>query len=312
MKPKWLILGIALTAFAAVVVTLAVLGGIRLRQFVETSLLGPRRSAAFVQRGYEAMSNGQFDRAIREFTEAIRLNPQEPSTFMYRGFAYSSKSDWPRSIADFTEAVRLDPRNPEGFKYRAFSHLRLSEWDQAIADFSQVIQLNPDDAGAYGNRGLAHERKRRLDQALSDYNKSLGLDSNAPLVRAYRGQIWQQKGETAKAIEDFQASLALGATNAHTLNELAWMLATSPEASMRNGPVSVEAARQACELTQWKDWHCVDTLAAAYAEIGDYEQAVKYQKQCLTMPDLTAFYRPEAEQRLALFERQQPYREPTR
>jgi two-component SAPR family response regulator len=75
---------------------------------------------------------------------------------------------------------------------------------------------------------------------------------------------------------------------------------------MRDGLKAVEMAAKACELTQWKQSEMVDTLAAAYAEAGDFDEATTYEKQALRFDNLSEQKRKLMERRLALYEARQP------
>jgi tetratricopeptide (TPR) repeat protein len=92
-------------------------------------------------------------------------------------------------------------------------------------------------------------------------------------------------------------------------NNLAWLLATCSEASIRNGKRAVELALKACELTECKKWYYIGTLGAAYAEVGDFTQAIKYQTQALNMENVSEKDRTAAQQRLNLYQQGKPYHE---
>lgn len=92
-------------------------------------------------------------------------------------------------------------------------------------------------------------------------------------------------------------------------NAIAWFLATCPDDTVRNGKEALLHATKACELTNWQERGYLDTLAAAYAETGDFEQAVKYQKQALEFGDMSPEARTRMEERLMLYEQRKPYRE---
>jgi tetratricopeptide (TPR) repeat protein len=90
---------------------------------------------------------------------------------------------------------------------------------------------------------------------------------------------------------------------------LPWLLATCPEASVRRGTEAVERALEVCRRNECEDWNLLDTLAAAYAEVGDFEQAVKCQEHALARTNLSAEWRQQLEARLALYRAGMPYRE---
>lgn len=94
-----------------------------------------------------------------------------------------------------------------------------------------------------------------------------------------------------------------------SLNALAWFLATCQDNSIRNGPEAVRHATSACELTYWREWKYIDTLAAAWAESGDFKRAIEYEQQALALKDLDENARKKLEDRLALYRKRQPVRE---
>jgi len=95
------------------------------------------------------------------------------------------------------------------------------------------------------------------------------------------------------------------------LKKLAWLQAPYPAAEFRDGAKAVENATKACELTDWKNVGCVDTLAASYAEAGDFDSAVEWQKKAIDLltEDISAESQSSYESRLNLYQSGRPYRE---
>ena len=122
------------------------------------------------------------------------------------------------------------------------------------------------------------------------------------------GAYWL-KGDFPNALADCRTLAQLTPRDPQGINLLATMLATCPDASVRNGKEAVEVATQVCELTGWKEPHCLATLAAAYAESGGFEQALKYQKQAMAMPGLNDSERKTMQTRLDLYQQGKPFHE---
>jgi hypothetical protein len=97
--------------------------------------------------------------------------------------------------------------------------------------------------------------------------------------------------------------------SARSLNALAWFLATCEDPSIRNGAEAVRHATKACELTYWQEWKYIDTLAAAWAENGDFKRAIEYEQQALGLKGLDEDTRKKMDDRVALYRKRQPVRE---
>ena len=122
------------------------------------------------------------------------------------------------------------------------------------------------------NRGSAWVEKKEFDKAINDYNEAIRLDPTLALARFVRGDVWSAKKEYDKAIDDYTEAVRLDPKYALAYSKLASLLATCPDKSVRDGKQAVLVATRTCELTQWKNANDLDTLAAAYAEVGRFRQ----------------------------------------
>jgi tetratricopeptide (TPR) repeat protein len=128
---------------------------------------------------------------------------------------------------------------------------------------------------------------------------------------------WHMKGIQDKdrpacedrALSDYAEAIRLDPKRASAINNRAWLLATSKVDRCRNGKVAVEEATKACELTGWKNPGYIDTLSCAYAEIGDFGQAIRWQKKALEDPSYRQDEGENAITKLALFGDQKPFME---
>ena len=115
------------------------------------------------------------------------------------------------------------------------------------------------------------------------------------------------KGEWEKAIDDLKETLRMDPASSQAQNDLAWVQATCPDAKYRDGKSAIDLARKACEATKWKKDDYIVTLAAAHAEVGEYDEAVKRMTQASEIdPKRDAATR---EQLLKLFKQSMPHRD---
>lgn len=159
-------------------------------------------------------------------------------------------------------------------------------------------------------RGRIHEVNGRTEQALEDFNRAVGLVPESPMALTFRGAAYAAMGAHDLALADFDAAVTLAPNDPNAMNSKAWTLATASSPSVRNGGEAVRYAESAVAL-QRNNYAFSDTLAAAYAEAGRFEDAVREQERALRLlgerphPDLEA----EFKRRLALYQQKQPYRQ---
>lgn len=233
------------------------------------------------------------------------------NAYVDRGLRNEGKENFARALLDYTEAIRLEPKSILAHFYRGCLHREMGNRKQAIADLDVVIKQEPNSVAiqAYLIRGHAHAEIGRRDRALADYGEVIRRVRTNAAGRAMRADAYKARGEYAAASADYAKAREMSPRDGDALNALAWFRATCPDGSFRNGREAVEAATKACELTKWQDGHTIDTLGAAYAEVGDFGNAVKYQIQALNVLGLSSDSRKEMELHLRLFKARKPWRE---
>ena len=181
---------------------------------------------------------------------------------------------------------------------------------EKVSDYlTDQIRLNPGDAHVHFNRGILRLGTKDYDNAIAEFDAAIRL--NPKDARAYYGRAlaWKRKKGFAKAIADFNAAIQFDPEYAAAYNERAWLWATCTDKKFRDAPKAVESARKACELTSGpKKASYLDTLAAAYAEAGDFAGAVATQAEANNLFAGNE-QRKKGEARLMLYQEQKPYRE---
>ncbi len=325
-----------------------------LADYREAIRLDPGYAAAYDYRGWAWFKKREYDKAIADYDEAIRLDPRFASAYKDRSLVWIEKGEYDKCIADLNEAIRLDPKAATYYSNRALAWLKKGEYDKAMADVNEAIRLDPRDAGAYHNQGGVWQFKKDYDKALAAYNEAIRLDpkhaptfSNRGLVwfekgeydkaiadfneatrldpryaGAYydRARVWCQKGDHARAIADCTEAIRLDPSSSSAYSSRAWIWATCSDARLRDGQRAVASATRACELTEWKNADSLGVLAAACAEAGDFDAAVKWQEKALEFTKSVKWEAQEVEftdesyieqgrARLSRYRAKLPYRE---
>jgi tetratricopeptide (TPR) repeat protein len=270
----------------------------------------PNDAFARAQRSWAFVQTRELDKAIEDIDVAVRLAP-ESAYFNLRGNIYKAKGDLGKAIKDYSKAIEVDPKNLVSYEYRALAYQANEELEKAIDDINKAIGLNPDDAAEaalYSNRALVNLGKGESQKALNDCNEAIRLHPRYAWAYKNRALIHETLGQYVLALSDFSRAVELAPNDLVLRGRLAWYLATCPEDKVRNGKKALEYASRNCELTQWKLTPHIVTLAAAFAEIGQFDEAVKWQKKALTDREYARSHAEMAPSLLELYEQHKPYR----
>jgi len=239
--------------------------------------LAPEKSYPYTSRAYIFEKRKQYDKAAADLSAAIKYsNAKDGDLYQRRGVIYLSMRDYDHAIADMTEAAKQDSNHSVIFDDRASAYLAKKQDDLAVADLTHALRIDPKDTNAYLQRATAYQDRRQYDLAFAD------------LTRAVEASP-----------DDSEAQ-----------NALAWMMSTSPDQKFHNGKDALTHANKACDLSSWRDGEVIDTLAAAFAELGNFPQAVIWEQRAITLiKSNDSEQQRDAEKRLELYKAKQPYRD---
>ncbi len=229
------------------------------------------------------------------------------ATAQERGPIADTRSDSEAHLSRDTFGI-VEPQTALEFVTRGGDWLHVKLYDKAIADCTQAIDLGCHDPRAHIFRGLAWSEKKEYDKAIADYNEAIQLDPKSAFAYSARASVWISKHEYGRADTDLDQALRLDPENPVECNGRAWIWSTCPDAKYRDGKKAIEAATKACELTDWQEAGIIDTLAAAFAEVGDFSSALKWQSKAIEL-ETDGKNKEEFVTRLKLYQQKQPYRD---
>ncbi len=231
-------------------------------------------AAAWTGRGNTFRDLSQPEKAVADYSRAIDLDPKNAFALSGRGSLYCDYLGQPeKALADFSKCIELDPKNAAHWYNRGNAYHALAQYEKAVADYSKAIKLNPKYVEAWASRGLTYFYLGHHDKALADLSHATEINPKHVFNWITRGWIYSNLGQYDKAVADYRTALELAPAHAGAHNELAWLLATCPDAKRRDPKRAVEHAKKAVQLAP-KDANNWGTLGTANYRAGDWKAAV--------------------------------------
>jgi protein O-mannosyl-transferase len=222
-------------------------------------------------------------------------------------------SYWRDSETLFTHSLAVTGNNDVALNNLGIIFLDKGQLDDAISKLQAAIDLRPENAPAHDNLAKALLKKGQVAEAMIHYRKFLEIEPENVEARNTLGTALIQQGHVEEAIDQWQAALALQPDNGNAASNLAWVFATCPDNSIRDGARAVELGEKALGISGGKIPMIYRVLAAAYAESGRFGDAVETAQRGAELatnqgnPALAA----ELENNIALYQAGRPLRDPS-
>lgn len=266
----------------------------------------------------KALSQGDRKKAKVLFQSALKSNELTKKNYIIVNNElcklFWSESKMAKAINCFSESLYLSPDDSMARLNRGTLYKDIGEYKRAIEDLSRYIALSPGDARGYIYRGFSYQALKETDRAILDLSEAIGLKPGNGEGYVLRGNTYFETGNYNLAMADFEKAVQLSPKNASAHQALAWFYAACPNGDFRDGIKAVKFAEKALEAEKDDKPRSMllEILAAAHAEIGNFQRAVEIQEQAMALGVQTgvdwAASQKEMNRRLDLYKEGTPCR----
>ena len=261
--------------------------------------------------GAKAITGLNVDAALSKFyRRAMELDPNNPKVHLATGKAMLMIGQIKDAREFFQKTIELDPKSDEAYFQLGVVLQIEKKQDDAERMFLKALDLQPNNANIHNNLGVALLEQKRYEEAIEYLTQALDIDPEHISARYNLGMCFWAMGRTRDAIQQYRHVLRLKPEWATAASAFAWILATDKNEENRNGEEAVRWALVACAGEGRNNPEYLDTLAAAYAEARDFEQAVKTAEESLNLAqargDTTLSH--DVRQRLQLYKSAKAFR----
>ena len=218
---------------------------------------------------------------------------------------------WRDSETLFKHALAVTTNNDVAENNLGIVYLRQGNVDEAISLLQAAVDLRPDNSPAHENLAKALLQKGKVADALIHYQKLLELQPDNIEVHNIVGTALIQQRRIREGVEEWEKVLAIQPDNGNAMSNLAWVFATSPDDSLRDGTKAIQLASEALRISGNRIPILFRTLAAAYAESGRFSEAIQTAQQGIELANSQGNSELAAELNgnIALYQEQRPLRD---
>jgi tetratricopeptide (TPR) repeat protein len=266
-------------------------------QLLDTAITTQPSSPLYLLRSELRRLQGKTAEAQADLDRAISLDPNNPAALLLRAENKLRENRVEEAREDVDAAMALQPGNVRGVFLRSLIAAEQQRYTDAINDMKLLVRNDPENLTWALQLASYYQFDDRPRKAIEVASEILERDASQWQAYRVRGDAYLSINEHAKAIADYKSALEIPLASEEELeqnpsamtkvsrsglaNNLAWVLATSPRDALRDGKLAIKWGTEAAELTEYKEAHILSTLAAAYAESGDFERAVQWAEKAV-------------------------------
>ena len=245
-------------------------------QYQAALQIKPDDAVACYNLGNALLQQGNGDQAAAFYQRALEIKPDYAMAHYNLGNVLLQKGSVDEAIAHYRKTLEIKPDFVDARNNLGNAFLLKGNVDEAIVHFQLALQINPNFGETQNNLGYAFLLKGSVDEAIAHFQAALQINPRHVEAHINLGTALLKKGNENEAVAHYQRALELNPDSPDALNDLAWVLATSPQAPVRDGTRAVQLAQRANQAVGGKSPVILRTLAAAYAETGQFADA----RQC--------------------------------
>ena len=259
--------------------------------------------------GIALRADGYSDQAIDHYRQAVALKPDYAEANYNLARLLAEKGALQDAVEHYRSALDVNPEDAEAHNNLGATFARMGRVEDAIIEYRKALEFEPDYADAVRNLGNALLRTGRTAEAIPCYEKGLQLRPGDSEAQTNLGNALAQTGRIDEAILQYQAALTTAPNNVTAQSNLAWLLATGGPTSIRNGGDALRLADRANQLSGGNEPVILRILAAAYAETGDFQNAVKIARRARQLAEVEKDSKivGTLDKEIALYESGHPY-----
>ena len=259
--------------------------------------------------GIVLFQKGEIDEAVSHYRITLNLQPDFWDADYNLGTALLKKGEIDEAIAYCTRAVTIAPNDPDAQVALGNSLAQKERVDDAIAHYKKALAIRPDYFIAHYALGHIFLEKGEIDAAVFHSRAAVSIQPQNADAHTNLAVAFDEKGQIAEAIKQYEQALEISPQSVAAENNLAWLLATNPDASIRHRDRALELATRANQLSGGGNATVLRTLAAAYANAGQFSRAVEVGQLALSLTDRESPLAKALQQEIAGYQAGLPYRE---
>jgi tetratricopeptide (TPR) repeat protein len=261
---------------------------------------------ALNRRGQIRAGGNEHDLAMADFRRALEYVPDHWRALHNRGVTHAQSGRFAEAFDDFSRVVELKPTFAKAYSNRATLYVQAGDMQTALDQYAQSIQLDKSLIAAQVGRGRVCHQLGQLEEAIEHLNAAVKLDPKDAQIVCSRADLFSDMGQYRAAMADYAKAIDLNPEFAHAYRNGAWLLATCPDVKLRDARNALIGAQRALEFGYGQPHVALDTLAAAQANAGQFNEALVTLEQAIEIAPQAA--RLAYEVRLQLYEQHQPFR----
>ncbi|MEW6306462.1 MAG: tetratricopeptide repeat protein [Verrucomicrobiota bacterium] len=278
--------------------------------FQKALRITPDNAETHLGLGNVLSQEGQFEAAAEHYRKALAEKPAQLTARNNLANMLVKLGRFDEAVTHYQELLRINPNMAEAHYNLAATYSRVGRLNEAAPHYEAALKLNPNDARTHAGIGFMELRLGRVDAALTHFREWARLAPEEAEPHYRLGLVLASTGQHPEALKELRETLRIAPDHVRALTFTAHLLATSPDAALRDGATALKLADHAVNLSQGKDFLAMDALAEAHAESGRFSEAVRLARTAASLARAAgqAGIAAEIELRMKLYESGQPYR----